>query len=247
MASQWQNFLANLGAWQGSFTGISPTGTELKTTLSLLSLEAGEQNAEGAISMVRFRLQRFEGGDRSAPPSSDLSQEYRSLGRQVVFFDTGTFCKGSLQLAPGTVFGGEFGFVHGDRRHRLVLLYTEAGDADQLVLIREYRVGSGAQECPPLTPEQLQGSWQGSRATIAADWPEPDRSEARVSFSAAEMAELQWLADGGYCRWPQQVSHREAFSVEAGWLTAPDRLERLIRCYDGSGAWVSATHEVLER
>jgi len=133
MASHWQNFLANLGAWQGSFTSISPTGTVLKDTPSLLSLEAAEQNAEGAISMVRFRLQRFEGGDRSAPPSSDLCQEYRSLGRQVVFFDTGTFCKGSLQLAPGTVFGGEFGVVHGDRRHRLVLLYSEAGRADKLV------------------------------------------------------------------------------------------------------------------
>jgi len=43
------------------------------------------------------------------------------------------------------------------------------------------------------------------------------------------------------------VSHREAFSVEAVRLTAPDRLERLIRRYDGSGAWLSASHEVLER
>lgn len=247
MASQWQNFLHNLGAWQGSFTGISPSGAVLKDTPSLLSLEAGEQSGEGAISMVRFRLQRFEGGDRSAPPSSDLSQEYRSLGRHVVFFDTGTFCKGSLQLAPGTVFGGEFGFVHGDRRHRLVLLYSEAGRADQLVLIREFRVGSTASEYPPLTPEQLQGLWQGSAATISADWPEPDQADAQVSFTDADLGELQWLPDGGYCRWPQQVSHRQAFSVEAGWLTAPDRLERLIRRYDGSGAWQSASHEVLKR
>ena len=42
MASQWQNFLANLGAWQGTFTSISPTGTVLKDTPSLLSLEAAE-------------------------------------------------------------------------------------------------------------------------------------------------------------------------------------------------------------
>ena len=247
MASQWQNFLLNLGAWQGSFTGISPTGAVLKDTPSLLTLEAGDRSGDGAITMVRFGLQRFEGGDRGAAPSSDLSQEYRSLGRQVVFFDTGTFCKGSLQLAPGTVFGGEFGFVHGDRRHRLVLLYGEAGSADQLVLIREFRVGTGAQECPPLTADQVQGPWQGTAATIAADWSEPDRAEAQVDFTAAELAALQWLPDGGYCRWPQQVSHREAFTVEAGWLTGPDRLERLIRRYDGSGAWLSATHQVLGR
>ena len=247
MATQWQNFLANLGAWEGSFTGISPTGAVLQDTPSLLTLEAGEQSADGAITMVRFRLQRFEGGDRGVAPSSDRSQEYRSLGRQVVFFDTGTFCKGSLQLAPGTVFGGEFGFVHGDRRHRLVLLYGEAGSADQLVLIREFRVGSTAQEFPSLTADQLQGPWQGAAATISADWPEADRAEVQVSFSAAELADVQWLADGGYCRWPQQVSHRHAFTVEAGWLTAPDRLERLIRRYDSSGAWLSATHEMLHR
>ena len=68
-----------------------------------------------------------------------------------------------------------------------------------------------------------------------------------LHFGPEEVAELQWLADGGYCRWPEQVSHRSAFSVEGGWLTAPDRLERLIRRYDPSGAWLSATHEVLMR
>jgi hypothetical protein len=55
------------------------------------------------------------------------------------------------------------------------------------------------------------------------------------------------LADGGYCHWPGQVSHRGSFSVEAGWMSAPDRLERLIRRYDNSGAWQSASHEVLQR
>jgi hypothetical protein len=247
MSSQWLNFLRNLGEWRGSFTGLSPGGTVLKDTLSLLTLAPGETDASGAITMVRFGLQRFAGGDIGGSPSSDLSQEYRSLGRQVVFFESGSFCKGSLQLAPGTVFGGEFGFIHGYRRHRLVLLYSEAGSRDQLVLIREFRVGSQAAECPPLTSDQLAGRWQGRSATISADWPEPDTTAVEVDFGPQELDELQWLADGGYCRWPEQVSHRSAFSVEGGWLTAPDRLERLIRRYDSSGAWQSATHEVLMR
>ena len=55
------------------------------------------------------------------------------------------------------------------------------------------------------------------------------------------------LPDGGYHLTPQQVSHREAFQVEAGWLAAPDRLERLIRSYDASGAWIAATQMVLHR
>lgn len=246
MGSQWRNFLQNLGAWRGSFTGISPSGAVLKDTPSLLTLEAGEEDAAGAITMVRFRLQRFAAGD-GMPASSDLQQEYRSLGRQVLFFESGTFCKGSLQLAPGTVFGGEFGFLHGDRRHRLVLLYREDGSQDQLVLIREVREGSAAGECPPLTREQLVGRWQGTSATITADWPEADSSAVEEDFGEDLLASLQWLPDGGYCRWPAQVSHRQAFSVEAGWLTHPNRLERLIRRYDASGAWMSATHQVLIR
>lgn len=246
MASQWQNFLNNLGSWRGSFTAISPGGDILSDVPSLLSLTVGDQDAAGVATLVRFRLQRFGNGPEGEA-SSDLQQEYRSLGRQVVFFTTGTFCKGSLQLAPGTVFGGEFGFIHGDRRHRLVLLYGADGARDRLVLIREFREGGTGTACPPLTAAQLQGRWRGREATISADWPEPDSQELAVTFSGEELEELQWLADGGYCRWPGQVSHRQAFSVEAGWLSGPDRLERLVRHYDASGAWRSASHAVLER
>lgn len=246
MASQWQHFLENLGAWRGSFTAISPSGAVLSDVPSLLSLEPGERDAAGAITLVRFRLRRYANGPQ-AEASSDLQQDYRSLGRQVVFFATGTFCKGSLQLAPGTEFGGEFGFLHGDRRHRLVLLYDAGGSRDRLVLIREYREGGTGTACPPLTPAQLQGSWRGREATISADWPEPDSRDLALTLDGSELEALQWLPDGGYCRWPEQVSHRQAFSVEAGWLTGPDRLERLVRHYDGSGAWRSASHAVLER
>jgi hypothetical protein len=59
--------------------------------------------------------------------------------------------------------------------------------------------------------------------------------------------QLTWMADGGYHLTPTIVSHRQAFSIEAGWLSAPNRVERLIRRYDASGAWLSATQIVAER
>jgi len=266
MASQWDNFLQNLGEWRGSFSSLDATGAVVESTPSILTLERGEEER-----LVRFRLRRFAGGDLNGEPSRDMTEDYRNLGKQVVFFDSGTFCKGRLQVAPGTPFGGEFGFIHGDRRHRLVQLHNDDGGFSHLVLIREFRAGSDAQEVPALTLDQLQGSWSGSASTISADWPEPERADCRFEVSgnsahslridtqtgnrsesveagsADPARQLTWMADGGYHLTPRHVDHRNAFAVEAGWLTAPDRLERLIRRYDASGAWTSATQIIATR
>ena len=288
MSSQWRNFLRNQGEWRGSFTSLSAAGVELDSTPSILSLEPAEEDR-----LVRFHLRRYAAGALDGEPTREVRTDYRTLGRQVVFFDSGSFSKGSLQIAPNTASGAEFGFIHGDRRFRLVQLFTEAGGFDGHVLIREFRTGSGARERPVLRPEHLLGRWQGEGATISADWPVPelrsvqmevqreapgqlrietqDREErtlllchgpvaaeggeeavgpaagARLRVDGANPGLLQCLADGGYSLIPEQISHRQAFVVEAGWMVADDRLERLIRRYDASGAWLSASHEVLTR
>jgi len=255
MGSQWENFLQNLGEWHGSFASLDASGTLRDCSPSILSLTQGDGER-----LVHFSLRRFGNGP-DAPPTREISQEYRSLGKQVVFFASGSFCKGSLQVAPGTAFGAEFGFVAGDRRHRLVQLHSPEGAFESLVLIREFRAGSGATERPPLEADHLLGTWSGEAATISADWPEPDVSPCRIDMhrdgkgsivihtqigaleesngSGAE--QLLLLPDSGYCLAPLTVSHRVAFTVEAGWLPSPGRLERLIRRYDASGAWISAT------
>jgi len=268
MASQWHNFLRNLGEWHGSFTSMDREGAIIDTTPSILSLEqvSGGDGADGTERLVRFRLRRYANG-LDQPPSRDVVQDYRSLGRQVVFFDSGCFAKGSLQVAPATPFGAEFGFIGADRRHRLVQLFDAAGAVDGLVLIREFRSGSAATERPALTSEQLIGDWHGQASTLSADWPEIETAPCSVRIDSTAAGELQlhtrigeaadWrspqpamlrlLPDGGFSLVPPRVSHRAAFSVEAGWLSAPGRLERLIRCYDASGAWQSASHLVLGR
>ena len=268
MASQWDNFLRNLGHWRGSFTSLSPSGEELESTASLLSLEEvpGER-------LVRFRLQRYGPEGPAAPPTRDIQQDYRSLGRQVVFFASGSFAKGTLQVAPGTAGGGEFGFVHGDRRHRLVQLYDAEGCFSGLVLIREFREGSGAEERPPLEPAQLVGRWRGQAATITAAWPEPELAPCTMEVTASAGGspagpalqlcttlagatstcpaaggddQLLLLADGGWSLTPRQLSHRAPAQLEAGWLTGADRLERMIRRFDAGGAWHSSTWIVAE-
>lgn len=250
MASQWQNFLQNLGEWRGSFATLDATGALVSLSPSILTLHSAEDDR-----LVRFGLRRWPAGVAVAPgggpageagePSRDIQQDYRSLGKQVVFFVTGTFCKGSLQVAPGTAFGGEFGFIGGDRRHRLVVLYDEAGALDQLVLIREFRAGSAAVEGLATTAERLLGSWRGEAATITADWPEPELQPCQRDLGAGDVEGLRLLPDAGFCRLPARVSHREAFVLEGGWLSAPGCLEILTRRYDATGAWQSATHERL--
>ena len=278
--SQWENFLGNCGEWRGSFTSLNAAAEVTGSTPSILSLTPEEND-----TLVRFHLRRFaaEGFDVDGfegEPTREVRTDYRTLGRQVVFFDSGSFSKGSLQVAPRTPFGAEFGFIVGDRRFRLVQLFDEEGRFDGHVLIREFRAGSNAQERPPLQIDHLCGTWTGAAATISADWPVPEVSAAEVTvertpspggdqltirtslssgvdtLSARVDADsitvegsmpgrLQLLADAGYSVVPLQVSHRQPFSVEAGWMPAPDRLERLIRRYDASGAWHSSTQIIV--
>lgn len=272
MASQWDNFLLNRGEWRGSFTNLSPDGAQVDSTASILILEPAEDDR-----LVRFHLRRYGAGGYDSQPTREVRTDYRTLGRQVVFFDSGSFSKGSLQLAPNTASGAEFGFILGDRRFRLVQLFTDQGAFDGHVLIREFRAGSAAQERPPLRPEQLLGTWRGQASTVTADWPVAEDlaveihiqrqaidgedhlvmqtvigaesiriggrlGDDRIAVDGVIPSLWQWLPDAGYSIVPLQVSHRQAFSVEAGWMPAPDRLERLIRRYDASGAWQSSTH-----
>jgi len=271
MSSQWDNFLLNRGEWRGSFTNLSTAGLELDSSASILILEPAEEDR-----LVRFHLRRFGHGGYDSEPTREVRTDYRTLGRQVVFFDSGCFSKGSLQLAPNTSSGAEFGFIDNNRRFRLVQLFDDAGVFDGLVLIREFRADSEAQERPPLQPDHLCGLWRGQVSTITADWPVADigTAEIRIEQSSGHgfnqlriqttcgvdvstivgqinsnhlqidadlPSRMQFLPDGGYSLVPLQVSHRIPFVVEAGWMPAPNRLERLIRRYDASGAWVSSS------
>jgi hypothetical protein len=274
MNSNWDNFLQNLGEWQGSFTDVSITGELQNTTPSILSLTGLENN-----QLVRFRIRRYGAEGYSSTPVSDYEQEYRSIGRQNIFFDTGAFSKGTLQLAPFSEFGAEYGFVQGNRRWRCVQLFDTDHNFINLVLIREFRSGSGAVERPPLTVDQLVGQWEGQAVTAYADLRNPehyatsleinqidgDRLEQRLSWgnqtitTSAQVKdnrlclqggkhprEILLLPDGGSSNVPLQIQRHEPFFVEAGWLVADNERQRLIRHYSAKGEWVSSTH-VIER
>ena len=270
MASNWENFLQNLGEWRGSFTKISCNGEILASTPSILNLEAFDNN-----QAVLFRLRRFDSSNYDSLPIQDYQQEYRYLGKENIFFATGAFSKGTLQLAPFSEFGAEYGFVDDDRRSRLVQLYDKEGNFINLTLIREFRSSTDAYERPQLTVEQLIGTWQGQAHTVYSDLRQSEvfptyleiqkigdgYLEQKLSFQSQIITakariegnkiisetegvprQILLLPDGTSSNVPFQLPLRKPFFVEAGWLVRANERQRLIRSYSEKGEWISSTH-----
>ncbi|MBS3030085.1 MAG: DUF3598 family protein [Dolichospermum sp. DET50] len=270
MASNWENFLKNLGEWRGSFTKISRDGEILDSTPSILNLEGFDNN-----QAVLFRLRRFDSSNYDSPPIQDYQQEYRYLGKENIFFATGAFSKGTLQLAPFSEFGAEYGFVDDNRRSRLVQLYDQQGNFINLTLIREFRSSTDAYERPQLTGEQLIGTWQGQAHTVYSDLRQSEifptylevqkigdgYLEQKLSFQSQIITakariegnkiisetegiprQILLLPDGTSSNVPLQLELRKPFFLEAGWLVRENERQRLIRSYSEKGEWISSTH-----
>ncbi|MEB3278369.1 MAG: DUF3598 family protein [Lyngbya sp.] len=270
MRSQWDNFLENLGEWQGSFTQFSNQGDIVKDTPSILQLEAFDDN-----KTVRLTLRRFPPSPDgiTKPPVDELVREFRSLGRDILFFESGAFSQGTIQLAPFAKSGAEFGFVGENRRLRLVELFDTEGNFEKLTLIREIRANTDAVERPPLTVEALLGTWTGEAVTLYPDLRSPDRFSTEMNlqledtgkltqsltfanstisstatidgsilhFDGGSNIKVYLLPDGASATVPQQVKLRQGFFFEAGWLVNPSERQRLIRRYNDKGEWESLT------
>ncbi|WP_341525711.1 DUF3598 family protein [Nostoc sp. UHCC 0302] len=169
MTSQWKSFLQNLGVWEGSFTTFSPQGTLLNDTPSCLSLEGLNNN-----QTVRLTLSR-SGRD-------DVIREFMSVGGGLLFFENGSFSEGLIQLGPFSTFGAELALIHENRRLRLVQLFNENGDLNQLTLIREHLAGTPVAERPALQLSDLLGEWQGEAVTIYRDLRSPDTYSTKLKL-----------------------------------------------------------------
>ncbi|MGF1536654.1 MAG: DUF3598 family protein [Elainellaceae cyanobacterium] len=267
--SQWSYLLLNVGAWEGTFTRLSPSGRIETDIPSVVSLEALNNN-----QTMRQTIRTGLGDDLS-----ERVLEYSSLARSVHFFETGAFSQGSVQWGPFSTFGAELGFIHGDRRLRLVQLFDQQAQLSQLTLIREQRQGVGLPSQPDLTVDDLIGNWKGEATTHYADLRSPDRYATRLSLtrqgrtlmqslelpsstltsqaqitdsalrfgSGDEAVQVLLLPGAASSVTPLSVPKRRAFFLEAGWLISPTLRQRMIRRYSDSGAWESLTLVVEEK
>jgi hypothetical protein len=250
MLDQWTLLLRNAGEWRGSFDTLD-SGLQLKRRQpSILKLEPAEAGVPVNLSLHFWPDNPSSAADPyRGEPVKQIRQSFYQPDRQLTFFPTGSFCRGSLQLAPFVRFYAEFCFLFGDRRHRQVLFWDGSGRFDHPVLISEVRAGSSPAEVPQLQPEMLCGHWQGHQTMVSADhsFDQPQESACSLRLTPSDLANLRCLPDGGGFVTPSPISHRSGFSVEACWLASPQRLERLLRHYSESGSWLASQQQVLQK
>lgn len=264
-SSQWENLLQNLGAWQGSFTRLSPQGEIQQDIPTLVTFEGVNDN-----QTIRQTVQHFS-SDGEVVEEKVLV--YSSLNRGVLFFEDGAFSQGSIQFGPFSQFGAELGFINENRRLRLVQLFDKNSNLSRLTLIRERLLDTQAPERPPLTVEMLLGEWQGEAVTLYADLRNPesyctslsiqmvgDRLSQRLTTPSLEFTstakidgsilyfdqgshpvQVLLLPDGASSTTPLTIPKGCPFFLEAGWLIAENLRQRMIRSYDAKGGWISLT------
>ncbi|MBW4450100.1 MAG: DUF3598 family protein [Spirirestis rafaelensis WJT71-NPBG6] len=186
MRSQWERLLQNLGVWKGSFSRFSPQGELVNDTPSVVSLE-GLNNNQTIRQTIRLR-------------EDEKVLEYSSVGRSVLFFENGEFSQGSIQLAPYSEFGAEFGFIRKNHRLRLVQIFDKNGDLDQFTLIREHLAGTEPSQRPPLTIDDLLGEWHGEGVTIYPDWRSPNTFSSTLQLRLDAGRLIQSLTFGDVSR-----------------------------------------------
>lgn len=171
--TQWQRLLKNQGIWVGSFTQLAPSGAVLQDTPSEVALLPLNQG-----NTMRQTI-------RKRPPGQPISEtvlEYSSLGRGVLFCQTGAFSQGSIQRSPVSEFGAELGLIHGAERLRIAQIFPKQPTLGSLTLIREHLAGVEPVTRPELSTAQLIGTWLGEAETVFPDLQPPQTVATRLEI-----------------------------------------------------------------
>jgi Domain of unknown function (DUF3598) len=272
MKSQWECVLNNLGEWVGSFTTVTPHGDLIEDIPSIIKLEGVNDNRSIHLVLTRFyplpnsteRYPKEVVWDFSSPP-----------GVGAIYFETGAFSSGALAITMGVKTIAEFSLIVTDRRFRMIQTFEAEQQLDRITFVREYRQGQTIAARPQLTIADLCGIWQGTSTTFYPDDRSPivTNSQSRftpsgsgyqlvadansIDLTATTDRLLQFsdhdrsyqillLPDGGYATTPTQIRLGQPFYLEIGWMYAAGKRHRLVRRYDSTGKWASATLIVEE-
>ena len=236
----WEHLQRNVGEWRGWFDSLDRTLQRTKRQRSLLTLEPAPSGLPLNLTLLLWPEEAGSSSPHQPPagePEKRIVQSFTRLDPDMGVFGTGSFSRGTLYRSTWTKLYAEFGFLHHQRRHRLVLLWDGAGRLDRIVLIREFLSGSSAVERPSLEADQLISDWR-------CDLPTPGDN---ICFAASDLDRWIFLPDGGAFLAPAQIDSHQPFSIEALWLSSATRLERISRRYSEHGALTSVNHQLLTR
>ena len=237
---EWELLLRNVGEWRGWFDSMDGTLQLTKRQPSLLTRQPAPSGIPLHLTLLLWPEPK-ESESLCQPPEGEpekrIVQSFMRLDPDMGVFGTGSFSRGTLYRSNWTKLYAEFCFLHGQRRHRLVLLWDGSGQLVRIVLIREFLAGSSSAECPALQADHLVGDWRHDIPAPADD----------ISFAAEDFDQWIFLPDGGAFLAPAPMDPHQPFSIEALWLSGPTRLERISRRYSDNGALTSVDHQLLSR
>ena len=237
---EWELLQRNVGEWRGWFDSLDRSLQRTKRQPSLLTLKPAPSGVPLNLTLLLWPEVEGASSPHQTPigePEKRIVQSFMRLDPDMGVFGTGSFSRGTLHRSTWTKLYAEFGFLHDQRRHRLVLLWDGSGQLARIVLIREFLVGSSAVECPALQVEHLIGDWRHDIPSAGDD----------VHLAADDFEQWIFLPDGGAFLAPAQIDQHKPFSIEALWLSSPTRIERISRRYSEHGALTSVDHQLLTR
>ncbi|MGF1488546.1 MAG: DUF3598 family protein [Prochloraceae cyanobacterium] len=262
VSQQWANFLKNKGEWHGSFTKFSAEGIELTNVPSILSLEPFSKQK------ARLTLRRFypQTDPNKEPIARTLMQEFQPpLAPDLFFFESGSFCRGMMQIEDDSSPTIEFGLINKNRRSRQVQKYNRNGNLEYVTLIREQKYPN-TPKGENLPIDALLGTRRGeaievdrqmqvkhhkistqfdrtgdilTRVTIVDGEEYTKTGKIDGSLIDFESEKMLLLEDGAWANFPSPIKSDRAFRFEVGWLFAENSSQRLKRCYNEKGQWIS--------
>jgi Domain of unknown function (DUF3598) len=267
--SQWECLLQNLGEWQGSFTRFSPQGALLEDTPTLVSFE-GLNNNQTIRQIVRRFLPSSTGElepqdlvlEYSSLNQSILFFDNGAFCQGSIQLAPFAEFGAELGLIDGDRRLRLVQLFNRDRQlERLTLIREKrAGTTavEQPDLTLDQLLGEWQGEAVTIYPDRRSPDICTTKLILRQDYPDRllqelrfgDRtitSTARIDGSILYFDEgslpvqVLLLPDGASATCPLQLKLRQAFFLEVGWLSRPNRRQRMIRRYDDKGGWVSLT------
>ncbi len=274
MKSQWECVLENLGEWVGSFTTVTVTGESIDDIPSIIKLEGVRDNQAIHLVLTRFyplpnsteRYPKQVVWDFSTPPGiGAIYFETGAFSSGTLVVNTGvkTIAEFSLMRLDRR-FRMIQTFAENQQLDRVTFVReqrqgTTAPERPHLTISDLVGTWEGRatthydnSESPIFadTYSTFAASDSGYRLVEDNDSIEfiatSDRLWQFGDDEDGQSYQLLLLPDGGYTILPTQIELGYPFYLEIGWVYQTGKRQRLVRRYDSTGKWHSATSIVEE-